>query len=236
MRPRLVLLFMMSGLKRVEMRLQNFVKVANPIDVTCEEEKLEENDIPLLDTTANIITPPFDHIISLVNTTSSHEAWVVAPPPPKTVALKRALVEILGEAEASSEKAPVPVLSIVSPSDSIVATKLGEFVLAIASSPAKRLKASLKLLVKSYDDRIKENHDLDVAHMNNDLFFGILILENDSEASSSDVIPTIVHTTAPNSEHVTKWTKDHPLDNIIGKLKRPVFTCNTPKFWYAAKW
>ncbi|GJR09149.1 retrovirus-related pol polyprotein from transposon TNT 1-94 [Tanacetum coccineum] len=51
----------------------------------------------------------------------------------------------------------------------------------------------------------------------------ILILENDSEASSSsDVIHTIVHTAAPNSEHVTKWTKDHPLDNIIGELERPI--------------
>ncbi|GJR89915.1 hypothetical protein Tco_0213926 [Tanacetum coccineum] len=40
--------------------------------------------------------------------------------------------------------------------------------------------------------------------------------KNNSEASSSlDVIPTIVHTTAPNLEHITKWTKDHPLDNII---------------------
>ncbi|GJZ39422.1 retrovirus-related pol polyprotein from transposon TNT 1-94 [Tanacetum coccineum] len=69
----------------------------------------------------------------------------------------------------------------------------------------------------------KENHDLDVAHMNNDPFFGIPIPENDSEASSSsDVIPTIVHTAAPNSEHVTKWTKDHPLDNIIGELERPI--------------
>ncbi|GJW22290.1 retrovirus-related pol polyprotein from transposon TNT 1-94 [Tanacetum coccineum] len=54
-----------------------------------------------------------------------------------------------------------------------------------------------------------------VAHMNNDALFGIPIQENDSESSSSDVIPTIVHTTAPNSEHVNKWTKDHPLDNII---------------------
>ncbi|GKA76192.1 retrovirus-related pol polyprotein from transposon TNT 1-94 [Tanacetum coccineum] len=73
---------------------------------------------------------------------------------------------------------------------------------------------------------VKEyNHDLDVAHMNNDLFFGIPILENDFESSSSsDVIPTIVHTTAPNSEHVNKWTKDHPLDSIIGELERPVST------------
>ncbi|GJZ57387.1 retrovirus-related pol polyprotein from transposon TNT 1-94, partial [Tanacetum coccineum] len=71
----------------------------------------------------------------------------------------------------------------------------------------------------------EENHDLDVARMNNDPFFGNSIPENDFEASSSsDVIPTIVHTAAPNSEHVTKWTKDHPLDNIIGKLKRPIST------------
>ncbi|GKD68678.1 hypothetical protein Tco_1322768, partial [Tanacetum coccineum] len=66
------------------------------------------------------------------------------------------------------------------------------------------------------NDVEEENHDLDVAHMNNDPFFGILILENDSEtSSSSDVIPTVVYTATPNSEHITKWTKDHPLDNII---------------------
>ncbi|GKB19035.1 retrovirus-related pol polyprotein from transposon TNT 1-94 [Tanacetum coccineum] len=75
------------------------------------------------------------------------------------------------------------------------------------------------------NDVEEDNHDLDVAHMNNDPFFGIPIPKNDSEASSSsDVIPTIVHTAVPNSEHVTKWTKDHPLDNIIGDSERPVFT------------
>ncbi|GJR74899.1 retrovirus-related pol polyprotein from transposon TNT 1-94 [Tanacetum coccineum] len=75
------------------------------------------------------------------------------------------------------------------------------------------------------NDVEEDNHDLDVAHMNNDPFFGIPILENDSEASSSsDIIPTVVHTATPNSEHVTKWTKDHPLENIIGELERPVST------------
>ncbi|GJS81422.1 retrovirus-related pol polyprotein from transposon TNT 1-94 [Tanacetum coccineum] len=75
------------------------------------------------------------------------------------------------------------------------------------------------------NDVEEDNHDLNVAHMNNDLFFGILIPENDYEASSSsDVIPTIVHIDTPNSEHVTKWTKDHPLENIIGELGRPVST------------
>ncbi|GKC20783.1 retrovirus-related pol polyprotein from transposon TNT 1-94, partial [Tanacetum coccineum] len=74
------------------------------------------------------------------------------------------------------------------------------------------------------NDVKEENHDLDVAHLNNDPFFGILIPKNDSKASSLDVIPTFVHTATPNSEHVTKWTKDHPLDNIIGELERPVST------------
>nr|GFA08437.1 hypothetical protein [Tanacetum cinerariifolium] len=74
------------------------------------------------------------------------------------------------------------------------------------------------------NDVEEENHDLDVAHMNNDPFFRILIPKNDSKASSSlDVTPTIVHTAAPNSEHVTKWTKDHPLDNIVGELGIIVF-------------
>ncbi|GJV96605.1 retrovirus-related pol polyprotein from transposon TNT 1-94 [Tanacetum coccineum] len=42
-----------------------------------------------------------------------------------------------------------------------------------------------------------DNHDLDVAHINKNLFFGIPIPENVSEASSSDVISTVVHTAAP---------------------------------------
>ncbi|GJV05288.1 retrovirus-related pol polyprotein from transposon TNT 1-94 [Tanacetum coccineum] len=43
------------------------------------------------------------------------------------------------------------------------------------------------------NDVEEDNHDLDIAHMNNDLLF----------------------------EHITKWTKDHPLDNIIGELEIP---------------
>ncbi|GKE45985.1 retrovirus-related pol polyprotein from transposon TNT 1-94 [Tanacetum coccineum] len=71
----------------------------------------------------------------------------------------------------------------------------------------------------------EENHDLEVAHMSNDPYFGILIPEISSgESSSSDVIPTIVNPVAPVSEHISRWTKDHPLQNIIGELSRPVST------------
>ncbi|GJV77873.1 retrovirus-related pol polyprotein from transposon TNT 1-94 [Tanacetum coccineum] len=62
------------------------------------------------------------------------------------------------------------------------------------------------------NDVEEDNHDLDVAHMNNDPFFGITIPKNDSEASSPDVIPTVVQTTAPYSEHVK-------LDEMGGILK-----------------
>ncbi|GJY54611.1 retrovirus-related pol polyprotein from transposon TNT 1-94 [Tanacetum coccineum] len=71
----------------------------------------------------------------------------------------------------------------------------------------------------------KENHDLDVAHMNNDPFFGIPIPKNNSEASlSSDFIHIIMQPDYQISEHNNKWTKDHPLENIIGELGRLVST------------
>ncbi|GJZ00011.1 retrovirus-related pol polyprotein from transposon TNT 1-94 [Tanacetum coccineum] len=44
------------------------------------------------------------------------------------------------------------------------------------------------------------------------------------QSSSSDYIHTIVHPDHQISEHNRKWTKDHPLENIIGELARPVST------------
>ncbi|GJQ91674.1 putative ribonuclease H-like domain-containing protein [Tanacetum coccineum] len=70
----------------------------------------------------------------------------------------------------------------------------------------------------------EDNHDIEVAHMGNDPYFGIPIPEVPSDQSSSDVIHTIVHPDHQVSEHNSKWTKDHPLENIIGALDRPVST------------
>ncbi|GJW93944.1 retrovirus-related pol polyprotein from transposon TNT 1-94 [Tanacetum coccineum] len=73
------------------------------------------------------------------------------------------------------------------------------------------------------NDVEEDNHDLDVAHMNNDLYFGIPIPEVPSDQSSStDICHTIVHLNHQISEHNIKWTKDPPLENIIGELDRPV--------------
>ncbi|GKB40542.1 retrovirus-related pol polyprotein from transposon TNT 1-94 [Tanacetum coccineum] len=57
--------------------------------------------------------------------------------------------------------------------------------------------------------------------MNNDLYFGIPIPEVPSDQSSSTFIShTIVHPDHQISEHNSKWTKDHPLKNIISELDR----------------
>ncbi|GJR79525.1 retrovirus-related pol polyprotein from transposon TNT 1-94 [Tanacetum coccineum] len=75
------------------------------------------------------------------------------------------------------------------------------------------------------NDVKEDNHDIEVAHMGNDPYFGVLIPEIPSDQSlSSDSIHTIVHPDHQISEHNSKWTKDHPLENIIGKLARPVST------------
>ncbi|GJU81852.1 retrovirus-related pol polyprotein from transposon TNT 1-94 [Tanacetum coccineum] len=73
---------------------------------------------------------------------------------------------------------------------------------------------------------VKEKfHDIEVARLDNDPFFGVPIPEPNSEESSSrDVISTNVHSVNQPLKHLKKWTKDHPFDNIIGNPSRPVST------------
>ncbi|GJZ72820.1 hypothetical protein Tco_0636966 [Tanacetum coccineum] len=64
-----------------------------------------------------------------------------------------------------------------------------------------------------------------IEHMGNDPYFGISIPEIPSDqSSSSDSIHTIMHPGHHISKHNSKLTKDHPLENIIGELDRPVST------------
>nr|GEU45545.1 copia protein [Tanacetum cinerariifolium] len=75
------------------------------------------------------------------------------------------------------------------------------------------------------NDVEEDNHDIEVAHMSNGTYFGIPIPEATSDQSlSTDVIHTIVHPDHQIYRHNSKWTKDHPLENIIGELARPVST------------
>nr|GEZ20746.1 uncharacterized mitochondrial protein AtMg00810-like [Tanacetum cinerariifolium] len=66
-------------------------------------------------------------------------------------------------------------------------------------------------------------HDIEVAHMRNDPLFGMTIPEVAFDQSSSTVSPhIIVQPDHQIPQHNSKWTNDHPLDNIIGQLSRPV--------------
>ncbi|GJY53872.1 retrovirus-related pol polyprotein from transposon TNT 1-94 [Tanacetum coccineum] len=65
-------------------------------------------------------------------------------------------------------------------------------------------------------------HDIEVAHLDNDPFFGVPILEpNSKESSLRDVIPTNVHSINQPPEHLIKLTKDHLMDNVIGNPSNP---------------
>ncbi|GJV80591.1 retrovirus-related pol polyprotein from transposon TNT 1-94 [Tanacetum coccineum] len=93
--------------------------------------------------------------------------------------------------------APVPAASIGSPFSKTVDQD--------APSPSNSQTRPKTQSLVIPNDVEEDNHDLDVAHMNNDPLFGIPIPENDYEASSSsDVILIVVHIGAPNSEYFTK--------------------------------
>ncbi|GJU98238.1 hypothetical protein Tco_1327509 [Tanacetum coccineum] len=69
------------------------------------------------------------------------------------------------------------------------------------------------------------DHDIEVAHMDNNPYVDFLIPEPSSEESSSQVvIPNNVHSLNQPPEHINKWTKDHPIDNVISNPSRPVST------------
>nr|GEU80363.1 hypothetical protein [Tanacetum cinerariifolium] len=66
----------------------------------------------------------------------------------------------------------------------------------------------------------EDNTDIKVTHIGNDPLFGVPIPEVTFDQSSSTVSPhTIVQPDHQISQHISKWTKDHPLDNIIMEPK-----------------
>ncbi|GJV94022.1 hypothetical protein Tco_1541835 [Tanacetum coccineum] len=111
----------------------------------------------------------------------------------------------------------VPVDSTSTPSSTLVDQD--------APSPStSQTPQETQALVLSFGVK-EENHDIEVAHMDNDQYFGIPILERSFEESSSQVvILNNVHSVNQPPEHISKWTKYHPIDNVIGDPSRPVST------------
>ncbi|GJZ88399.1 retrovirus-related pol polyprotein from transposon TNT 1-94 [Tanacetum coccineum] len=111
--------------------------------------------------------------------------------------------------------APVPVVSTGSPSSTNVDQD------APSQSDFQTTPESQPPIIPN--DVEEDNHDIEVAHMGNDSYFGIPILEiHSDQSSSSDSIHIIVHPDHQIFEHNSKKTKDHPLENIIDELARPI--------------
>ncbi|GJT21894.1 retrovirus-related pol polyprotein from transposon TNT 1-94 [Tanacetum coccineum] len=70
---------------------------------------------------------------------------------------------------------------------------------------------------------VEDFHDIEVAYLDYDPFFSVSIPEpNSKESSSRDVIPTNLHSVIQPPKNLSKWTKDHPLDNVTGNPSRPI--------------
>ncbi|GJZ60659.1 retrovirus-related pol polyprotein from transposon TNT 1-94 [Tanacetum coccineum] len=69
------------------------------------------------------------------------------------------------------------------------------------------------------------DHDIEVAHMDNNSIVKFPIPEPCSRESSTQVvIPNHVNLINQLPEHINKWTKDHLINNVIGDPSRPVST------------
>nr|GEY32658.1 integrase, catalytic region, zinc finger, CCHC-type, peptidase aspartic, catalytic [Tanacetum cinerariifolium] len=106
-----------------------------------------------------------------------------------------------------------PLPSVVNQAPEVIAS-IAEVILAV--------QADSTVIPQDVGDG---NLDMEVAHMGNDPLFGVTIPEVTSVQSSSTASPqSIVQSNHPISHYNSKWTKDHPLNNIIGQLSRPVST------------
>nr|GEZ80504.1 integrase, catalytic region, zinc finger, CCHC-type, peptidase aspartic, catalytic [Tanacetum cinerariifolium] len=88
----------------------------------------------------------------------------------------------------------------------------------------RKVKSSLNMM-NSISEPVKADHDIEVAHMGNNPSVEFLILKPSFEESFTQaIIPNHVHSINQPPKHIKKWTKDHPIDNVIGDPSRSVST------------
>nr|GFD39969.1 hypothetical protein [Tanacetum cinerariifolium] len=93
-----------------------------------------------------------------------------------------------------------------------------------APSPSKSLTPTKIQSLVILQDVGHDIFDIEVAHMGNDPLLSVPITEVASGQSSSTASPQAnVQPNHPMTHHNSKWTKDHPLNYIIGPLSRPLF-------------
>nr|GEY40150.1 retrovirus-related Pol polyprotein from transposon TNT 1-94 [Tanacetum cinerariifolium] len=78
----------------------------------------------------------------------------------------------------------------------------------------------------------EDNLDIKVAYMGNDPLLGVPITEVTSAQSSSTISPhQIIQPDHPIQQHTSKWTKDHPLNNIIKAMQEELNEFERLEVW-----
>nr|GEZ42530.1 retrovirus-related Pol polyprotein from transposon TNT 1-94 [Tanacetum cinerariifolium] len=140
--------------------------------------------------------PMFDELLNPLPSVVNQALEVIAP-----------IAEVIPQVDADSTGSPSSITvdqDAPSPSKSLTTTKIQSSVIP--------------------QDVGDDNLDMEVAHIGNDLLLGVPIPEVTSVQSSLTTSPqSIVQPNHPMTHHNSKWTKDHPLNNIIGQLSRPTY-------------
>ncbi|GJS45200.1 retrovirus-related pol polyprotein from transposon TNT 1-94, partial [Tanacetum coccineum] len=94
---------------------------------------------------------------------------------------------------------------------------------APSSSTSQTTQETLPLVIPLSVE--EADHDIEVAHIDNNPFVEFLVPKHSSEESSTHVvIPNNVHSISQPPKHINKWTKYHLIDNAIGDPSRLVST------------
>ncbi|GJS43292.1 hypothetical protein Tco_0568335 [Tanacetum coccineum] len=116
-----------------------------------------------------------------------------------------------------ADLAAKPVVSIDTPSSTLIDQD------ALSTSTSQTTPETPSPVIPlSFEN---DDHDIEVAHMDNTSYFDFPIPEPSSEESSSQAITLInVHSINQPPEVLGRWTKSHPIANVIGDPSRFVST------------
>nr|GEU40876.1 hypothetical protein [Tanacetum cinerariifolium] len=110
-----------------------------------------------------------------------------------------------------------PVTSAGTPSSTIIDQDVPSLSISLSSSALQ--SHSLHQGVAAESTFMKDHH---VAPVNNNPFINVFAPKPSSDASSSgDVSSTESTYVSQTHHHLSKWSKGHPLDNVIGNPSRP---------------
>nr|GFA76091.1 retrovirus-related Pol polyprotein from transposon TNT 1-94 [Tanacetum cinerariifolium] len=142
-----------------------------------------------------LFQPLFDELLNPPPSVDNQDAEVIAP-------IAKVIPQVANDSTGSPSSTAVDQ-DAPSPSKSLTPTEIQSSVIP--------------------QDVGNDNLDIEVAHMGNDQLPNVPITEVASGQSSSTASPqTNVQPNHPMTYPNSKWTKDHPLNYIIGPLSRPL--------------